>query len=70
MRVVGIVGYVEFPRSLTLLTSVWADRLSDECKRSFYKNWYMCEKKAYTKYQKRWAEASLGPSTIVLCGQF
>jgi len=60
MRVVGFVGYVETPRGLRPLTSVWAGHLSDECKRRFYKNWYKCKKKAFTKYQKRWADASKG----------
>jgi len=60
MRVVGFVGYVETPRGLRALTSVWAGHLSDECKRRFYKNWYKSKQKAYTKYQKRWAEAAKG----------
>ena len=37
--IVGIVGYVETPRGLRQLTTVWAEHLSDECKRRFYKNW-------------------------------
>lgn len=39
MIVVGIVGYVETPRGLRALTTVWAHHLSDEVKRRFYKNW-------------------------------
>jgi len=57
MVVVGFVGYVETPRGLRALTSVWAGNLSEECKRKFYKNWYKCKKKAFTKYQKRWTTA-------------
>merc|ERR1719198_1137785 len=57
MRVVGFVGYVETPRGLRALTSVWAGHLSDECKRRFYKNWHTCKHKAFTKYQKRYEEA-------------
>lgn len=53
MVVVGFVGYVETPRGLRALTSVWAEHLSDECKRRFYKNWSKSKKKAFTKYQKR-----------------
>jgi len=60
MIVVGFVGYIETPRGLRPLTSVWAGHLSDECKRRFYKNWYKSKKKAFTNYQKRWAEASKG----------
>jgi len=32
--------------------------LSEECKRRFYKNWHNSKQKAFTKYQKRWEEAS------------
>jgi len=53
MVVVGFVGYVETPRGLRALTSVWSEHLSDECKRRFYKNWSKSKKKAFTKYQKR-----------------
>mmetsp|Transcript_119124 Transcript_119124/g.348803 ORF Transcript_119124/g.348803 Transcript_119124/m.348803 type:complete len:430 (-) Transcript_119124:129-1418(-) len=60
MVVVGFVGYVETPRGLRALTTVWAGHLSDECKKRFYKNWHKCKKKAFTKYQKRWSEASKG----------
>jgi len=57
MVVVGFVGYVETPRGLRALTSVWAGHLSEECKRRFYKNWHNSKQKAFTKYQKRWEEA-------------
>jgi large subunit ribosomal protein L3e len=57
MVVVGFVGYVETPRGLRALTSVWAGHLSEECKRRFYKTWCKSKQKAFTKYQKRWSEA-------------
>uniref|UniRef100_A0A7S1LYT1 60S ribosomal protein L3 n=1 Tax=Alexandrium catenella TaxID=2925 RepID=A0A7S1LYT1_ALECA len=63
MVVVGFVGYVETPRGMRTLTSVWAGHLSDECKRRFYKNWHKSKKKAFTKYQKRWSEATKGDGT-------
>ena len=53
MVVVGVVGYVETPHGLRTLTTVWAQHLSDECLRRFYKNWYKSKKKAFTKYQKK-----------------
>jgi len=56
--VVGFVGYVETPRGLRALTSVFAGHLSEECKRRFYKNWHKSKQKAFTKYQKRWEEGS------------
>ena len=37
MVVVGVVGYVETPRGLRSLTTIWAEHLSDEVKRRFYK---------------------------------
>jgi large subunit ribosomal protein L3e len=58
MVVVGFVGYVETPRGLRALTSVWAGHLSEECKRRFYKTWHKSKQKAFTKYQKRWEAAS------------
>jgi large subunit ribosomal protein L3e len=54
--VVGVVGYVETPKGLRNLTTVWAAHLSDEVKRRFYKNWYKSKKKAFTKYAKRVSE--------------
>jgi large subunit ribosomal protein L3e len=39
MIVVGVVGYVKTPRGLRSLNTVWAEHLSDEVKRRFYKNW-------------------------------
>ena len=41
MMVVGVVGYIETPRGLRVLKTVWAEHLSEECKRHFYKNWYV-----------------------------
>ena len=61
MIVVGFVGYVETPRGLRALTSVWAGHLSEECKRRFYKSWHTSKQKAFTKYQKRWSEAKENP---------
>ncbi|KAI5450541.1 60S ribosomal protein L3 [Naganishia albida] len=58
MVVVGVVGYVETPRGLRSLTTVWAEHLSDEVKRRFYKNWYKSKKKAFTKYAKKHADSN------------
>jgi large subunit ribosomal protein L3e len=56
MVVVGVVGYVATPNGLRALTTVWANHLSDDVKRRFYKNWYSCKRKAFTKYAKKAAE--------------
>ncbi|CAG8798620.1 38633_t:CDS:2 [Gigaspora margarita] len=54
--IVGVVGYVQTPRGLRALTTVWAQHLSDELRRRFYKNWYRSKKKAFTKYAKKYAD--------------
>ena len=41
MICVGVVGYIETPRGLRALKTVWAQHLGEECKRRFYKNWYV-----------------------------
>jgi len=56
MVAVGVVGYVETPNGLRTLTTVWANHLSDDVKRRFYKNWYRSKRKAFTKYAKKAAE--------------
>ncbi|XP_052135300.1 60S ribosomal protein L3-like [Oryza glaberrima] len=48
--VVGLVAYVKTPRGLRSLNSVWAQHLSEEVRRRFYKNWCKSKKKAFTKY--------------------
>lgn len=58
MVVVGLVGYIETPRGLRSLATVWAEHLSDEVRRRFYKNWYKSKKKAFTKYAKKHSESS------------
>jgi len=54
MVVVGVVGYLETPRGLRSLTTVFAEHLSEEVKRRFYKNWYRSKRKAFTKYAKKY----------------
>jgi len=54
--IVGVVGYVETPRGLRSLTTVWAEHLSEDIKRRFYKNYYRSKKKAFTKYVKKYAQ--------------
>lgn len=54
MVVVGVVGYVKTPRGLRSLDTVWAQHLSEEVKRRFYKNWCKSKKKAFTKYSNKY----------------
>jgi large subunit ribosomal protein L3e len=54
--VVGVVGYTETPRGLRPLSTVFAQHMSDECKRRFYKNWARSKKKAFTRYAEKWGK--------------
>merc|ERR1711931_206505 len=56
MVVVGIVGYIDTPRGLRTFKTMWAEHLSEECKRRFYKNWYRSKKKAFTKCARKWQD--------------
>jgi large subunit ribosomal protein L3e len=56
MIVVGLVGYLETPRGLRALTTVWTQHLEESVKRRFYKNWYRSKKKAFDRYAARVAD--------------
>ncbi|KAL6766893.1 RPL3 [Auxenochlorella protothecoides x Auxenochlorella symbiontica] len=56
MVVVGVVGYVKTPTGLRSLGAVWAEHLSEEVRRRFYKNFYKSKKKAFTKYVRKYAD--------------
>jgi large subunit ribosomal protein L3e len=57
MMVVGMVGYVETPRGLRSIATVWAQHLSEECRRRFYKNWRQNKnKRAFAKYESKYTE--------------
>ncbi|CAG4944793.1 60S ribosomal protein L3 [Colias croceus] len=63
MVCVGVVGYIETPHGLRTLMTVWAEHMSEDCRRRFYKNWYKCKKKAFTKASKKWQD-ELGRKSI------
>jgi large subunit ribosomal protein L3e len=56
MNVVGLVGYVNTPRGLRTLSTVWTTHLNESVKRRFYKNWYRSKKKAFDRYARRVAD--------------
>lgn len=58
MVVVGVVGYVDTPTGMRTLSTVWAEHLSDDVKRRFYKNWYKSKKKAFGAYPMKYAEGN------------
>lgn len=41
MVIVGCVGYIETPKGLRAFKTVFAEHLSEDCRRRFYKNWYI-----------------------------
>jgi len=56
MVVVGVIGYIETPRGLRSLKTVWAEHMADECKRRFYKQWCRSKKRAFTKASTKWTD--------------
>ncbi|XP_022670963.1 60S ribosomal protein L3-like [Varroa jacobsoni] len=54
MVLVGVVGYIETPRGLRALKTVFAEHLSEDARRRFYANWYASKKKAFSKASLRW----------------
>ena len=51
LKVVGLVGYIETPRGLRALSTVWANHLDKNTLRRFYKNWIRSKQKAFSRYQ-------------------
>jgi len=62
LKVVGLVGYIETPRGLRALATVWANHLDQGTMRRFYKNWMNSKnKKAFSRYQ---AENAKDPKRV------
>merc|ERR1719198_159759 len=54
MKIIGLVGYTETPRGLRTFKTVWCNKLDNNVKRRFYKNWYASKsKKAFEHYAKK-----------------
>merc|ERR1711934_770211 len=53
MIAVGVVGYIETPRGMRALKTVWAEHIGEECKRRFYKNWSQSQMKLLRRRQKK-----------------
>lgn len=56
LKVVGLVGYIETPRGLRALATVWANHLDQGTLRRFYKNWVNSKRKAFSRYQSESAK--------------
>merc|ERR1712062_573037 len=63
MMCIGVVGYIETPRGMRALKTVWAEHIGEEAKRRVYKNWSQSKKKAFTKSCTKWAD-DLGKKEI------
>jgi large subunit ribosomal protein L3e len=59
MIAVGMVGYIDTPFGKKSGGQIWAQHLSKSCLRRFYKNWYQCKQKAYTKYARNYNKQSV-----------
>lgn len=66
MRVVGVVGYIDTPRGLRAMTTVWCQKLDKNTMRRFYKNWMKSKKKAFSKYSKKHDDKANKPIEVEL----
>jgi len=58
ITIVGCVGYINTPRGLRALTTIWAKKLDRDTIRRFYKNWMNSKKKAFSKYHNQKSDES------------
>jgi large subunit ribosomal protein L3e len=54
--VVGVRGYIETPKGLRALSTVWAGHISEDFKRNYYRTWCKSKKSAFSKYAKKFAD--------------
>ncbi|KAI4542122.1 hypothetical protein MG293_007501 [Ovis ammon polii] len=54
-RSLGLKLKISYSSWKFLFQTIFAEHISNECKRSFYKNWHK-SKKAFTKYCKKWQD--------------
>ena len=64
MKIIGMVGYIETPRGLRTLSTVWAQQIDTAVKRRFYKNYYAAKKNAFKHYVDRFKAADSDPKSI------
>jgi large subunit ribosomal protein L3e len=64
MKIVGMVGYIETPRGMRQLCTVWAQHIPVNLQRRFYKSWMNSKKKAFSKYAQRYAEDDKSKKSI------
>lgn len=64
MKVIGLVGYIETPRGLRTLSTVWAQTIEPEVKRRFYRNYSQASKNAFKQYVERFRVPESDPKSI------
>ena len=63
MVCVGVVGYIETPHGLRQLKTIFAQHLSEECIRRFYKNWLVFRTGCSISLQAMFSFLNPNPST-------
>lgn len=58
MVVVAAIGYVRTAKGPMSKYTVWAQNITDEMKRRFYKRWFAAKRKAFCHYAKKYQESS------------
>jgi len=54
IKVIGMVGYIMTPRGLRAMATVYAQNLSDQVMRRFYKNYHVAKRNAFKNYKKKY----------------
>merc|ERR1711966_450592 len=70
MVVVGLVGYIETPRGLRSIATVWTQHISDECRRRFYKNWHKSKKRAFKSHEDKYSDEKIELKFIDTASKF
>merc|ERR1739848_348370 len=52
MVVVGMVGYIETPKGMRALSTMFTGYMDESCRRRFYKNYHQAKKRAFSRYVK------------------
>jgi len=61
--VIGVVGYIQTPRGLKALKTVYAEHISEEVKRRYVGNWFKSSKRPFAKASTKWGD-ELGKKEI------
>jgi len=64
MKVIGMVGYIDTPRGLRTLSTVFAQQIDHDTKRRFYRNFYSAKKNAFKQYVDRHKVPESDPKSI------